>query len=141
MNTIKFLLVLLVLTTTACSSVQAGGSALPVPSEWKLVSFGKTGSETQIIEGSSVSLKFDPDGQASGSGGCNSYGAKYETQGDALTFKEIVHTMMACVDEQINQQEAQYFTTLQGASKYEISGNNLIIISDNGESQLNFVKQ
>ncbi|HEX9092195.1 MAG TPA: META domain-containing protein, partial [Anaerolineales bacterium] len=83
----NLLLILIVLITSACSSIQSSGGTLRVPSEWKLVSFGKAGAEAQVVDGSTVTLKFDVDGQASGSGGCNSYGAKYETKGDALAIK------------------------------------------------------
>ena len=141
MKIANFLLITLVLVTSACSSIQSSGGTLPVPSEWKLVSIGKAGAEAPVVEGTAITLKFDVDGQASGTGGCNSYGTKYEAQGHNLAFKELISTMMACVDEQINQQESQYFAALQAATKYETSGDNLIIYYDDGQSQLNFTKQ
>jgi heat shock protein HslJ len=141
MKIANLLLIMLVLITSACSSIQSSGGTLPIPSEWKLVSIGNAGAEAPVVEGSSIILKFDVDGQASGTGGCNSYGAKYEAQGHNLVFKEFISTMMACVDEQVNQQESQYFAALQAATKFEILGDNLIIYYDDGQSQLNFTKQ
>ena len=141
MKITNLLLITLILITSACSSIQSSGGTLPLPSEWKLVSFGKAGAEAPVVEGSSVTLKFDVDGQAGGSGGCNSYGAKYETQGHNLAIKELISTLMACLDEQVNQQESQYFAALQAATKYEISGDNLTIYYDDGQSQLSFTKQ
>ncbi len=105
------------------------------------MSFGKTGAETPVIQDSAITLEFAENNQVGGSGGCNSYGAKVEVQGKTLTISEIVSTLMACVDDQVMEQETQYFTALQGASNFEISGDNLTIFYEDGQSQLNFVKQ
>jgi heat shock protein HslJ len=48
---------------------------------------------------------------------------------------------MACVDDLVMEQETQYFTALQSALNFEISGNDLTIFYEDGQSQLNFVKQ
>jgi heat shock protein HslJ len=128
------------LLTSACTSSQANGGELSVPSQWKLVSFGKSGAETPVIEGSSITLEFEEKGQLGGSGGCNSYGGTYEMQGNTLAIKSITSTLMACADGQITQQEQQYFGALQSATGFEISGDNLTILYEDGQSKLNFVK-
>ncbi len=104
------------------------------------MSFGKAGAETPVIEGSSITLHFAENDQVSGTGGCNSYGGKYETQGDTLTFKDITSTLKACAGEQVTQQELRYFEALQTAARIEISGDNLTIWYEGGQSKLNFVK-
>jgi heat shock protein HslJ len=135
------LLISLVFMVSACTSIQPGGEALTIPSKWILVSFGKTRAEMPVIENSAITLEFADNNQVGGSGGCNSYGAKVEVQGKTLTITEIVSTLMACVDDKVMEQETQYFTALQGASNFEISGDNLTIFYEDGQSQLNFVKQ
>ncbi len=143
MKHITLLLLSLVVITSACTASQAGrGQAgkLAVPSQWNLVSFGKAGAETPVIEGSSITLKFEANDQVSGTGGCNSYGGKYETQGDTLTFKDITSTLKACAGEQVSQQEQRYFEALQTAARIEIAADNLTIWYEGGQSKLNFAK-
>ena len=141
MKPIFFLLISLALITTACSAVNQGGGELTVPSEWKLVSFDIAGAETPVVAESTVTLEFAADGQAGGSGGCNSYGATYELQGDTLKITEVISTLMACADEQINQQETQFFNALQGATRLVVSGDSLTIFYEDGQNKLNFARQ
>ena len=141
MKRLTLLLITLGLIISACTSTQPGGEALTVPSKWNLMSFGKSGTETPIIQDSIITLEFAENDQVGGTGGCNSYGGKFEVQGETITIKEIVSTLMACMDDQVMEQETQYFTALQGVSNYEISGDNLTIFYEDGQSQLNFVKQ
>jgi heat shock protein HslJ len=141
MRPIYLLLISLSLVTASCGSGQPGATELAIPSKWSLVSFGKTGAETPVVEGSAITLELNEDNQLGGSGGCNSYGAQYSLEGQTLTVKEVVSTLMACADDLVMQQETQYFTALQNISSFEISGDTLTIYYDNGQSQLNFVKQ
>lgn len=71
--------------------------------KWSLVSSGEPGAETPVMEGSTLTLEFDAGGQASGSGGCNSYGAQDEVQGNRLSSGEITRTLMACEPEGIGE--------------------------------------
>ncbi len=140
MKHLKHLLISLVFITSACTSSQSGGGELTIPSQWKLVSFGEPGAETQVIEGSSITLEFEGEGQVGGTGGCNSYGAKYETQGNTLTIQDIVSTLMACADSQVTEQEQKYFDALKTAARFEISGDNLTIWYKDGQGRLNYIK-
>lgn len=117
----------------------AQGNALG-NTKWTLMSFGKPGSDSPVISGSNITLEFGADGQATGSGGCNSYGGQYQVVQDTISFKEIIHTEMACVDENMMKQENQYFKSLSTANKFELTGDRLVISYDNGQSTLNFIK-
>ena len=140
MKRLTVLIISLVFITSACTSSQAGEGELPVPSQWSLVSFGEGGTETPVIEGSAITLEFGEEGQAGGSGGCNSYGAKYEVDGNSLKMQEITSTLMACMDEGITEQEQQFFEALQSAGNFEIAGDSLTIWYKDGQGKLNFVK-
>lgn len=141
---------LVMLTLAACSSLPEGPQetgddqeATPQSgsldnTQWTLVSFGQTGAETAVIEGSSITLEFDDEGRAGGSGGCNSYGGQYEVQGNTLSFGEFTQTLMACQQEGIDQQEQAYFKALGTAVSFELSGDQLTIAYDGG--QLNWIK-
>lgn len=136
-------MMLLVFLTSACAASptapsQAGGGNL-TNTQWELVSFSEQGVETPVVAGSTITLEFGEDGQAGGSGGCNSYGARYEVRDGSLSISEIVSTLMACVDEQVMEQERRYFEALGAAIRHEISGDSLTIWYGDGEGELNFI--
>jgi heat shock protein HslJ len=95
--------------------------------QWMLDSFGPAGSEMPVATGSTVTLGFDAAGQASGSGGCNSYGSEYTVQDSAISFGPIVSTQRACLDENVTQQEQAYFQALQSADQFELAADSLTI--------------
>lgn len=116
-----------------------GGETPLTGTRWQLVSFGAPGSETPVMEGSNVTLAFEPAGQAGGYGGCNSFGATYEIQGSKLSFDEIVSTLRACADQRVTQQEQDYLQALETASDFESSEDQLTIRYGDDQNVLNFV--
>lgn len=153
MKILTLLFLTLFFILPACSQATAGGSTPPsepaepsadtaslANTQWRLVSFGAPGAETPIIEGSAVTLEFKAEGEAGGSGGCNSYGGQYQVQGDTLLLSEIVSTLMACADEAISQQEQQYFQAMQTIGRFELAGDQLTIWYNNEQGVLNFVR-
>jgi len=108
--------------------------------QWQLVSFGAVGAETPVLPTTSLTLAFDEHGQASGQGGCNSFGGGYKADSQTITFEALAQTLRACVDDSANQQEAKYMDALQSAGRYELSGGQLTIFYDGGASALHFVK-
>ena len=110
--------------------------------EWKLSSIKSEVAELQVVEGTTVTLKFGPEARASGSGGCNSYAGGYNEAGDKISFSQIVSTKRACLAQNANQQEQLYLAALETAGKFEISDNRLIIYYGDGMRQtLNFVAE
>lgn len=108
--------------------------------DWKLVSLGPAGNETEVIPGTTVTLKFGDDGRASGSTGCNSFSGTYEVRGDAVSFGRLISTRRACLDQNANQQEQRFLSALEMANRFRLSSNNLTILSDRGRNVLNFVR-
>jgi heat shock protein HslJ len=107
--------------------------------EWRLVSLGPAGAETDVIAGTTVTLNFGEDGRASGSTGCNSYSGTYQVRGDNLSFGRLVSTRRACLDQNANQQEQRFLSALESANRFRLSTDRLTILSDRGRSVLNFV--
>ena len=78
-------------------------------------------------------------GAATGSGGCNSYHATYETTGgDGLTFGPIGSTMMACSPRAVADQEQAYFATLGKVGTFAIEGDQLSLFDAGGQLLLGF---
>lgn len=124
----------------------AGATATPpeatnplANTQWMLVSFGEPGAETPVIEGTSPTLEFDEHGQAGGSGGCNAFGAPYTLEGDTISFGQITSTLMACTQEGVGAQEADYLQALKTAGRFEVGGDRLTIWHDDGQGVLNFI--
>ena len=109
--------------------------------EWQLVSLGPAGSEADVVPGTTVTLKFGEDGRASGSTGCNSYGGTYEVRGDSISFGRLVSTRRACLDQNANQQEQRFLSSLEAANRFRLSSDRLTLLSDRGRNVLNFVSR
>lgn len=117
----------------------SGGASSLDGTSWTLVSFGAPGSETPVIEGSEVNLSF-AGGQVSGNAGCNSFNGPYQVENGSLTFGPLASTLRACADENITQQEMAYLEAFQTASRFEVSGDQLMIWYNNEGSVLNFTQ-
>jgi heat shock protein HslJ len=107
--------------------------------DWRLVSLGPAGSETTVVAGTTVTLRFAEDNRASGSTGCNNYSGTYQVRGDNISFSRLVSTRRACLDQNANEQEQRFLSTLGAASRFRLSSNRLTILSDRGRNVLNFV--
>lgn len=125
-------------TLPAETAVPGGDLNDLVNTQWQLVSFGPVGQETAVSQGAAITIQFDGDGQAAGFGGCNSYSGQYTVQGGAISFGEIVSTLVACVEDDITQQEQQYLQALQTAESYTATANSLTISYNNASGVLNF---
>lgn len=90
---------------------------------------GFQSNSTNTLEGVDPSwnmhIVFDEKAHASGSGGCNTFGADYSEQNGTLHIANIVSTKIHC-DDRANA-EGRYFTALAGATSYTITGDKLQI--------------
>ena len=97
----------------------------------------------QQVDGALVELPHDvritllmQDGTATGTGGCNSYGASYERDGDALTFGAIEATEMYCLDA--SDLESAYFANLAEVTTGFSTGGTLVMTGAAGDPILEF---
>ena len=151
MTVMKFsnsLLLLLALLISACMPPQPGQPTVPTDnnpvnltnSGWLLESFGQPGAETPVVNGSSITLAFDGNGQAGGHTGCNSYGGSYSVEGSILKFGEINSTLIACEDQTITDQEQKYLEALRTAGRFTADDASLTIWYEGNSSVLKFVR-
>lgn len=138
------LMVLLLIAAPAVVQAQTGRNystdqRVLAGSDWRLVSLGPAGSETDVVPGTSVTAKFGEDGRVGGSTGCNSYGGTYEVRGDSISFGRLISTKRACLDQNANEQERRFLAGLEAANRFRLSTDRLTILSDRTRTVLNFV--
>ncbi len=68
-------------------------------------------------------IEFNADWTATGSGGCNTFNAKYVVQGSMLTITDLTQTQRAC-DQSVMDQENTYFDTLERVQSFSITNTN-----------------
>jgi len=151
-NLISMMLSALLLTLTACAPAElpvtgVDQTALPAGeidlenTEWTLISHGPPDAQIQVIEGTTVTLEFDDQGNATGEGGCNLFGGDYSvTNGDEIFITDIVSTERACLDEAVMEQERQYYSALNAAVSFELLENMLSIWYEGERNILRFMK-
>ena len=114
----------------------AAGAANPLEGEW-LVTGYNNGKEavTSAIAGTELTAMFTPDGQVSGSAGCNNYNGAYKLDGTSLTVGPLATTMKAC-EQPIMDQEAQFLAALQTPTTVEPSGATVTLRDASGATQV-----
>ncbi len=131
----------LILPLAACAPLSVGNPTTGddrsetslANTHWRLVSYGRQGSETPVIDGSGLSLQFEEGSQAGGAAGCNTFGAQYEVSDrNLLSMTDIVSTLMACSDEALMEQEAHYLDALRSVKSFELNGESLTIRYEGG---------
>jgi len=104
----------------------AGCAAEPVQpalddTGWVLVEWGEPGSLRPALEARDVTLSFSGDDQASGNAGCNGWGGSCSiARNGTISFSEIIHTEMYCVEPGIMEQEQFFLDALLAAERYEV---------------------
>ena len=96
---------------------------------WKLTSYGSAGSVSSAVADVEAGLTFNEDGTVTGTSGCNEFGGNYVTEGDQITFSEIVSTLKLCDTPLMGQEEAIQQVLTEMAT-YQIDGNILTITKD-----------
>lgn len=107
----------------------------PQGQDWILASYADTDELTPVPFGVTATLRLD-DGNASGSGGCNSFSGSYELEGQWLTFgDEFVTTVMACAGPAGALEDA-YLPLLPRVSMWSVAGDELTLADAFGEALL-----
>lgn len=99
---------------------------------WQIEDIGELG----IIDGSNISITFDPDGGASGRTGCNRFTGVYMLDGEGLAFGQMGVTMMGCPEAMMTQ-EQRMLDALQHVVRFDIDETGaLLLIGPAGETLL-----
>jgi heat shock protein HslJ len=119
----------MVTALTACSVGGSGATAAPplAGTTWILASLpGRT-----LVPQAMPSLAFGAGDRATGSDGCNRYGATYRASGAALTVTPGGATMMACA-EPVMEQARAFMSALSATRSHALVGGQLLLRDDAG---------
>jgi heat shock protein HslJ len=108
--------------------------------EWHLQAY-KTETNTLAppLNDTKITAFFSADGKITGKSGCNFYTGDYQfDQNSNVTIKELASTAMACLQNQIMEQENIYLKDLRSATSFEVVGGNLNLEDQNGNKLLVF---
>jgi heat shock protein HslJ len=87
-----------------------------------------------VLEGSEITLTLR-DGEASGSAGCNAYGATYTLEGAWLAFVDVAATERECeAPEGVMAQEQRYLAALRDVTGYRWVGSQLWLRTEDGRA-------
>jgi heat shock protein HslJ len=127
---ISLVMVCTVLTVVACG---APGSALE-QNKWSLNSYGEQNNQEQVLEGTEINATFDKDKrELSGSGGCNTYFASYEIDGNTLSISNLTWTERACLSPAgVMEQEQEFLSLFADAESFEVDNASLTITCSDG---------
>lgn len=78
------------------------------------------------------------DGALSGSTGCNNLGGSYTLGGDELSFDQLHQTLMACLDDDVSQREAQLIEVLNNTVRYSINRQGMTLEDADGNALATF---
>ena len=101
---------------------------------WVLESMGDPNNPTAVESGMIITAIFSPEGNLSGTSGCNNYVASYTLQDNQIDIQQAVSTLRACT--QGMEQEAAYLKALESAETYQIEGARLKITYDGATGML-----
>jgi len=126
-------IMLLVFTVIGLATCRAPDSMLE-DTKWFLRSYGENDNLKAIIEDTEITAIFNSaEGEVSGSGGCNTYFARYEVKGSKLAIFEMAFTEIACVSpEGIMEQEQEFISLLANAQSFQADDTTLTIFCSGG---------
>lgn len=109
-------------------------------SSWQAVAYnnGKDAVVSLLAE-TEITAEFSPEGKLNGSAGCNNYMTEYKVDGNKITISPAATTRMFCSSpEGVMEQEAAYLAALERATTFEITGNVLRLLGEDGVNLVEF---
>ncbi len=138
MNKVVYFLIVCVILfgmmLTACSTTESLDAT-----SWEMTSYTDSqGSLTDILPDTIVTAHFQAN-QVSGNVTCNNYSGAYETTGNKIKIGPLATTLRECIGpDGIMQQEADFLAAMGAAAQYEIKGDTLEMVDDQGATILVF---
>ena len=123
---VLLLFVALAVTLSACGGDDVGLAA----QTWTLTEVGGEAAVPTAL----ATLTFSEDGTGSGNTGCNDFTTSYEVDGSSLTVTQPAAATLRACEEPVMNQETAVFAALAATAEFSISGSELQLIGDSGET-------
>jgi heat shock protein HslJ len=108
---------------------------------WQTTAFLQDDAVASLIAATEITASFAEDGRLSGSAGCNNYRTTFTTNGDGIEIAPPAATKKACAEpEGIMEQEAAFLTALPTASRFEVVGTSLNLLTTAGTFVATFTR-
>ena len=133
----KKLIVTLSVVCIILSAVSCGTSGSTLEqNKWSLNSYGDQNNPEQVLDGTEITATFDKaKGEVSGSGGCNTYFATYEIDGNNLSISNLAWTERACLSPVgVMEQEQDFLSLLADAEFFQVNDTALTITCSDGRN-------
>ncbi|MFL7868059.1 MAG: META domain-containing protein [Anaerolineales bacterium] len=119
---------------SACSTAESLDGT-----SWAMTSLRDSqGNLTDILPDTIVTANFQSD-QVSGNVTCNNYSGTYQSTGNNIKIGPLATTLRECVGpDGIMEQEAAFLKAMEAAAQYEIKGDTLEMVDDQGDTILVF---
>ena len=99
---------------------------------WVLESYGEPDNLKTVLEDTEITIAFDSaETKVIGFAGCNSYGGSYELKGNELLIPGPIASTLRSCGERCDDQERQFFKTLETTESYKIEDGKLTISCGN----------
>ncbi len=118
---------------TGYPAVAAQGASL-AGTEWVLRDI----AGSPALEKPQATLTFPEAGHAAGNGSCNQFNGSVSISGASIKFGPLAATRMACMENDISEQEDRYLKALGAATRYELRGEKLLIYFEGNDKPLAF---
>ena len=97
------------------------------------------GAVTSIVADTTLTAIFAEAGTVAGSGGCNDYSGPYTSDASTIKIGPLAATRKLCnTPTGVDEQETQFLTAMQAATKWTIAGSKLELRDDGGALQVSF---
>jgi len=93
---------------------------------------------TTVILNSQASFAVLERGRASGNASCNRFTGAVSIDGSNIKFGPVASTRMACGDDALNAQEAQFLKFLSAANRFEMRDPFLLLFAQGYDQPLHF---
>ena len=113
-----------------------------VAGSWEATSFLQGDAIKSAIVGTHVTAHFGGSGELTGSAGCNDYGASYTADRGAIQIGEPHAQQRECPEPAgIMEQERAYLAALTEARRYELTGDQLTLLTERGTIAVTYAKR
>jgi heat shock protein HslJ len=93
---------------------------------------------TTVVLTSKASFSVLENGRAAGNGSCNRFAGSVDIDGSKIKFATVASTRMACGDDALTAQEAQFLKFLSAANRFEIRDPFLLLFAEGYNQPLHF---